>query len=100
MKTASPAGIPPPIPPNSKPINTMGFPRDPSTYTYGCIVCNYCPQTDEPHRTQLPMGGDCIDYTWNNSMQTADLTTMKPIFNSTISTPGALFYDIDLANSF
>jgi hypothetical protein len=46
------------------------------------------------------MGGDCIDYTWNNSMQTADLTTMKPIFNSTISTPGALFYDIDLANSF
>jgi hypothetical protein len=32
------------------------------TYTYGCIVCNYHPQKDKPHRTWLTVGGDCIDY--------------------------------------
>jgi hypothetical protein len=46
------------------------------------------------------MGGNCIDYPWNKSMPTANLTTAKLLFNSTISTPGALFYGIDLANFY
>jgi hypothetical protein len=29
-----------------------------STYTYGRIVCNYCPQKNEPHRTCLTIGGN------------------------------------------
>jgi hypothetical protein len=33
-------------------------------------------------------------------MPTADLTTAKLLFNSTISTPGASFYGIDLANFY
>jgi hypothetical protein len=33
-------------------------------------------------------------------MPTADLTTAKVLFNSTISTPGALFYGIDLTNFY
>jgi hypothetical protein len=40
------------------------------TYTYGCIVCNYCPQKDKPNRTQLTVGEDCIDWPWNKSMPT------------------------------
>ncbi len=68
------------------------------TYTYGHIVCNCHPQNDEPHRICLIVGGDRIDYPWNKSLPTANLTTAKLLFNSTISTPGALFYSIDLAN--
>ncbi len=70
------------------------------TYTYGCIVCNYCPQEDEPHRTWLTLGGNRIDYPWNKSTLTANLTTAKLLFNSTISTPGASFYGINLANFY
>jgi hypothetical protein len=46
------------------------------------------------------MGGDCIDYPWEKSTPTAELTTVKLLFNSTISTPSASFYMIDLANNF
>jgi hypothetical protein len=70
------------------------------TYMYGRIVCNYCPQKNEPHRTWLRVGGYCIDYPWNKSMPTADLTTAKLLSNSTISTPGASFYGIDLTNFY
>jgi hypothetical protein len=42
------------------------------------------------------MGGDCIDYIWDKSTPTANLTTAKLHFNSTISTPGTSFYGIDL----
>jgi hypothetical protein len=70
------------------------------TYTYGRIVCNYCPQKDKPHRTRLTVGGDCIEYPWNKSTPTANLTTAKLLFNSTISTPSASFYGINLANFY
>jgi hypothetical protein len=70
------------------------------TYAYGCIVCNYHSQKDKPHRTWLTVGGNCIDYPWNKSTPTADLTTAKLLFNSTISTPGASFYGTDLANFY
>ncbi len=46
------------------------------------------------------MGGNCIDCPWNKSTPTANLTTAKLLFNPTISTPGASFYGIDLANFY
>ena len=61
-------------------------------------ILYYCPQKVKPHRTWLTVGGNCIDYPWNKSTPTANLTTAKLLFNSTISTPGASFYDINLAN--
>jgi hypothetical protein len=68
--------------------------------TYGCIVCNYCPQKDKPHRTWLTVGGERITYTGDKSTPTADLVTAKLLINSTISTPQARFYGIDLANFY
>ncbi len=70
------------------------------TYMYGLIVCNYHPQKDKPHRTWLTMGGNCIDYPWNKSTSTANLTTAKLLFNSTIYTSSTLFYSINLANFY
>ena len=68
--------------------------------TYGRIVCTYRPQKDEPHRTRLTVGGDRIDYPGDKSTPTADLVTAKLLVNSTISTPNARFYGMDLANFY
>ena len=68
--------------------------------TYGRIVCNFRPQKEEQHRTRLTVGGDQIDYPGNKSTPTADLTTVKLLLNSTISTPGAVFLGMDLANFY
>ncbi len=46
------------------------------------------------------MGGDCIDFPRNKSTPTTDVTTAKLLFNSTIFTPFALFYGINLANFY
>ena len=79
---------------NLKGTNTCFFIRP----TYGRIVCNFRPQKEEQHRTRLTVGGDRIDYPGNKSTPTADLTTVKLLLNSTISTPGAVFVGMDLLN--
>ena len=68
--------------------------------TYGRIVCNIRPQKEEIYRTRLTVGGNLIDFPGNKSTPTADLLTAKLLINSTISTPGAVFLGIDLANFY
>jgi len=68
--------------------------------TYGRIVCNVRPQKEEIYRTRLTVGGNLIDFPGNKSTPTADLLTAKLLINSTISTPGAVFLGIDLANFY
>jgi hypothetical protein len=68
--------------------------------TYGRIVCNFCPQKKEQNCTRLTVDGDHNDYPGNKSTPTADLMTAKLLINSTISTPGAIFLGVDLANFY
>jgi hypothetical protein len=68
--------------------------------TYGCICCNYRPHKDEPHCTQLTIGGDRITYAGNKSTPTANLVTVKLLINSMISTPKAKLYGVDLSNFY
>jgi hypothetical protein len=68
--------------------------------TYGCICCNYNPQKDKPHCTQLTISGNRITYAGNKSTPTADLVTTKLLINSTTLTPNAKFYGINLANFY
>jgi len=42
-----------------------------------------------PHRVRWTVGGDHVDYAGNVSTKTADLSTVKILFNSVISTPHA-----------
>jgi hypothetical protein len=63
-----------------------------------CLQCP--PQKDEIYRTQLTVGGNLIDFPGNKSTPTADLLTAKLLLNSTISTPGAVFLGINLANFY
>ena len=52
------------------------------------------------YRTLLTVGGNLIDFPGNTSTPTADLLAAKLLINSTISTPGAVFLGIDLANFY
>ena len=68
--------------------------------TYGRICCNARLQKEEIYRTRLTVGGNLIDFPGNTSTPTADLLAAKLLINSTISTPGAVFLVIDLANFY
>jgi hypothetical protein len=67
---------------------------------YGRVCCNYGPQKEEKHCIRPTVGGNCIGHPGNKSTPTADLTMAKLLINSTISTPGAKFWGINLANFY
>ena len=68
--------------------------------TYVNIVVDIRPQKSEPHRVRMTVGGNLIDYPYEVSTPTADMTTAKLVMNSTISTPGATFHCFDISNFY
>jgi hypothetical protein len=46
------------------------------------------------------VGGNLIDYPWEVATPTSDLTTAKLLFNSVISTPGAVFVVMGIKNFY
>ena len=47
------------------------------TVTYACIVVDYRAQKKDPNRVQITMGGNLIDYPYELTTRTADVTTSK-----------------------
>ena len=68
--------------------------------TYGRIVVDCPPQKTEPNCTRLTVGSNLIDFPGDVSTPTADLTTIKLIINSTITTPGARYMCGDVKNFY
>ena len=68
--------------------------------TYITIVCTHKPSKSNPERVQLCVGGDRLEYNGNICTPTADLTTVKIILNSTISTKEAKFITMDINNFY
>jgi hypothetical protein len=66
--------------------------------TYIRIVCANRPEKTIPQRVRWTAGGDRVIYTGNVSTKTADLTTAKCLFNSTISIPNGRFMTLDLSD--
>ena len=66
------------------------------TVTYGSLVSTIRPHKEEKFRTCVTVGGDKLPYPGPTYTKTASMTTIKIIFNSTISTPGACFMTLDL----
>jgi hypothetical protein len=58
------------------------------------------PHKEKKHHVWLTVGGNRINYPGNKSTRMADLTMAKLLINSSISTPGAKFLGIDLANFY
>jgi hypothetical protein len=76
-----------------------GIPGD-RTVTYARIVVDYRPQKEDPNRVRITVGGNLIDYPFELTTRTADLTTSKVMWNSVISTPGARYACADVKNFY
>jgi hypothetical protein len=70
------------------------------TAAYIRTVCADRPEKPNPKRVRITIGGDRIDYPGNTSTKTADMTTIKTLVNSTISTRDARFMTGDLKDFY
>ena len=70
------------------------------TVTYARFVCDYRPQKEEKHRTRITLGGDRINYPGNVTTRGADMTTIKLLLKSVVSTPDARFITADIKNFY
>jgi len=68
--------------------------------TYLRIVAAFRPEKANPRRVRFTVGGDRISYDGIVSTKTADLTTVKTLLNSVISTPNARFMTADLKDFY
>lgn len=68
--------------------------------TYVQVVCDVHPHKENPNRVRITAGGDRINYTWEYSTPTANLTTVKLLLNSVISTKGAKFFTMDIKDFY
>jgi hypothetical protein len=64
--------------------------------TYGKIVCDNKPHKKEKERVRLTVGGDRLDYSGGVMTSTADMTTLKILINSTLSTADAAMMMMDI----
>jgi hypothetical protein len=68
--------------------------------TYGRFVVDIRPNKSEIHRVRLTVGGNLIQYQGDFSTRSADLTTSKYLWNSTISTDGDKYMCLDVNNFY
>jgi hypothetical protein len=68
--------------------------------TYLRVVCAFRPEKDDPYRVRWTVGGNLIEYLHDASTKTADLTTVKCLINSVLSTPNARFLTADLKDFY
>ena len=68
--------------------------------TYANIVVDYRPQKKDPNRVRITAGGNLIKYPFELTARTADLTTSKILWNSTISQKGARYACADAKNFY
>jgi hypothetical protein len=68
--------------------------------TYGRFVVDIRPNKSEIHRVRLTMGGNLIQYPGDVSTRSVDLATSKCLWNSTISTDGAIYMCLDVKNFY
>ncbi len=68
--------------------------------TYGSFSCDVKPNKTETHLTQLTAGGDRINYPEDVSTPTADMTLVKVMLNSVISTKGSNCVRLDVKDFY
>jgi hypothetical protein len=80
-------------------IKLTNIPKD-RQITYGKIVCDYKPHKKEKERVRLTVGGDMLDYSGDVATSTVDITTLKILINSTLSTADAAMMMMDIKNYY
>jgi hypothetical protein len=82
-------------------INKTDIPQDQKgAKTYGRIICVYREGKKDKYPTRITVGGNLINYPGDCGTPTADLLTVKLLFNSIISTPNAKFMSIDIKDFY
>ncbi len=82
-------------------INKTDIPQDrKGDKTYGRIICVYREGKKDKYHTRITVGGNLINYPGDCGTPTADLLTVKLLFNSIISTPNAKFISIDIKDFY
>ena len=71
-------------------ITKYAVPKD-MFVTYARILCDILPQKAEIHSTRLTFGGNLIKYPHSVSPLTSDISTVKFLLNSVVSTPNTKF---------
>jgi hypothetical protein len=64
------------------------------------MYVNYHLQKEDSNQACITIGGNLIDYLFELTTHTANLTLSKILWNSTISTPGARFLTVDIRNFY
>jgi hypothetical protein len=64
------------------------------------IVCVYCSEKKDSFRMCITMGGNLVNYPDNCGTLTADLLTVKLMFNSIVSAPKAKFTTINIKDFY
>ena len=64
------------------------------------VVCEVCPEKDNPDRTRITIGGSRICFPGDVGTNTASLELFKVLLNSVLSRKGARFSTIDLKNFY
>jgi hypothetical protein len=67
---------------------------------YSSFGCKLKPNKEEKHRTRLTAGGDRINYPEDVGTPTADMTLVKILLNSTISTKNAQCVTLDIKDFY
>jgi hypothetical protein len=80
-------------------IKLTNIPKD-RNITYGKIVCDYKPHKKEKEHVRPTVGGDILDYSGDVATSTADITTLKILINSTLSTADAAMMMMDIKNYY
>ena len=62
---------------------------------YGRLVVNYRPEKTDAYRTRLTVVGDRVNHPGDYGTPTVELTTVKLLFNSIVSTLNAKFITMD-----
>lgn len=68
--------------------------------TYLRVVSAVRPEKANPYRVRWTVGGDKVEYPFDVSTKTADLTTAKLLVNSVVSTPNARFLTANLKDFY
>ena len=74
--------------------------RKSTIVTYAHIVVDYCPQKKDPNRVRVSARGNLINCPFELITCTADITTSKCLWNSTISTLVARYVVSDASNVY
>jgi hypothetical protein len=80
-------------------IKLTNIPTD-RNITYGKKICDYKAHKKEKERVQLTVDGDRLDYSSDVATSTDDITTLKILINSTVSTKDAAMMMMDSKNYY